>query len=60
MEKSRRAWRKSTYSGATSANCVEVASGTGRVLVRDTQAPETVALTVPATTWRSFTRSLKQ
>jgi Domain of unknown function (DUF397) len=30
-------WRKSSYSDANGANCVEVASGTSRVLVRDTK-----------------------
>lgn len=59
MENSSPAWRKSTYSGGTGGNCVEVASAPGRVLVRDTQTPETVTLSVPAQTWQAFTRSLR-
>jgi hypothetical protein len=30
-------WRKSSYSGAQGGDCVEVGTGAGRVLVRDTK-----------------------
>lgn len=59
MAKSNRAWRKSTYSGATSGNCVEVGNGDDRILVRDTQAREACTLSVSPQAWLVFARSLK-
>jgi hypothetical protein len=50
-------WRKSTYSGGVSGNCVEVAA-TDTVLVRDTVDRDGVTLVVPARAWASFVRSL--
>jgi hypothetical protein len=45
------AWRKSSYSGGQSANCVEVAAlGTG-VAVRDSKAPSEAILTLSAKQW---------
>ncbi|MES9538235.1 DUF397 domain-containing protein [Actinomadura sp. NPDC000600] len=33
-------WRKSSYSGGTGGECVEVAAGAGCVLVRDSKDPD--------------------
>lgn len=48
-------WRKSTYSGGSGGNCVELASQGGQVLVRDTkQAGTGPELTFSASAWRRF------
>jgi hypothetical protein len=47
-------WRKSTYSDGTGGNCVETASGSGAILVRDTTDRGGVTLNVPAQAWRDF------
>lgn len=60
MEKSSRAWRKSTYSGGTGGNCVEVGGTADRVLVRDTKNRETLTLSVSPGAWKTFTRTLKK
>ncbi|MGH3280613.1 MAG: DUF397 domain-containing protein [Trebonia sp.] len=52
-------WRKSSYSGADGGECVEVASTTGTVMVRDTQDRNGHALSVPATAWRAFVVTVK-
>jgi hypothetical protein len=52
-------WRKSTYSDSNGGDCVETASGSDQVLVRDTADRDGVTLTVPAGAWRTFTASLK-
>lgn len=52
-------FRKSTYSGGSGGNCVEVAAD-GTVRVRDTKNPETgPVLRIPAEAWGKFTISLK-
>lgn len=51
-------WRKSTYTNG-GENCVETASGSGVVLVRDTKDRTGGTLTFPAATWQSFANSLK-
>jgi hypothetical protein len=52
-------WRKSTYSDSNGGQCVETASGSDVILVRDTTDRDGVTLTVPAETWRAFTDSLR-
>ena len=52
------AWRKSTYSGSSGGDCVETASDTGTVLVRDTANQNGCTLSVPAAAWERFTKSL--
>ena len=52
-------WRKSSYSGAQSASCVEVATD-GAVLVRDTTDRDGVALGLPPTAWRAFIASINR
>lgn len=51
-------WRKSTYSGATSGNCVEVGHTARHVMVRDTQDREGCTLRVPAPAWQAFTEAV--
>lgn len=48
------AWRKSSYSGGSTPNCVEVATGGGAVLVRDSKSPQTPALRFDRATWSQF------
>jgi len=40
--------------------CVEVATGAGKVLVRDSKDQAGPALAYPADVWRKFLRSAKQ
>ncbi|WP_078594144.1 DUF397 domain-containing protein [Streptomyces sp. NRRL S-920] len=48
-------WRKSSYSGGDSGECVEVADGVpGVVPVRDSKAPEGPALIIGAPAWQAF------
>lgn len=51
------AWRKSSYSGGSGSNgdCVEVAFAGPAVAIRDSKAPASGALAVPARSWRAFT-----
>jgi hypothetical protein len=54
-------WRKSSYSGGQGGNCVEVAGGSRRVLVRDTrQAGTGPVLEFSAQAWRRFADHVKQ
>ncbi|MFI2645141.1 DUF397 domain-containing protein [Streptomyces sp. NPDC018610] len=48
------AWFKSSYSGAEGGECVEVATGTGTVHVRDSKAAAGPVLTVSRTAWAGF------
>lgn len=52
-------WRKSSYSGGSGGQCVEVAAS-GRVLVRDTKANGTgPVLAFSTEAWRQLTDQLK-
>lgn len=53
-ESSHLVFRKSSYSGATTQNCVEVASYPGCAAMRDSRHPEAGHLTFPAAEWRAF------
>jgi hypothetical protein len=54
-------WRKSSYSGGSGGNCVELASQGGRLLVRDTkQAGTGPVLAFSASAWRRFARELSE
>lgn len=53
------AWRKSSYSGGSGGNCVEVADTAAVIAVRDTRDPDGGTLTFTAATWQSFANSLK-
>ncbi|MCP3765673.1 DUF397 domain-containing protein [Streptomyces sp. MAR25Y5] len=54
-------WRKSSYSGSTGGDCVEVADGcpTGAVPVRDSKNPVGPILTVSAPAWQTFVNGLR-
>ncbi|WP_052851466.1 DUF397 domain-containing protein [Streptomyces avicenniae] len=55
MQAKQPAWRKSSYSGNTGGNCVEVAGGVpGVVPVRDSKVAEGPVLAFPVTAWRAF------
>jgi hypothetical protein len=45
-------WRKATYSGDNGGACIEVASTSGRVMVRDTADRDGVTLAVTPAAWR--------
>jgi uncharacterized protein DUF397 len=51
------AWFKSSYSGAEGGECVEVASGTAAVHVRDSKDVAGPVLTVSPQAWADFVRS---
>ncbi|MDA8372554.1 MAG: DUF397 domain-containing protein [Nocardiopsaceae bacterium] len=52
-------FRKSSYSGSTTQNCVEVAEMSGAVAVRDSQNPNLGHLTFGAAEWRAFLAEAK-
>jgi hypothetical protein len=52
-------WRKSSYSGSSGNNCVEVASSDAAVLVRDTTNRAWAMLKIDAVAWQRFTASLR-
>jgi Domain of unknown function (DUF397) len=47
-------WRKSSYSGSSGNDCVEVAKSDNTVLVRDTANRAGAVLAVPADAWHVF------
>jgi hypothetical protein len=51
-------WRKSSYSDANGGECLETASGSGLVLVRDTTDRGGFTLAVPASAWQAFIAAL--
>jgi hypothetical protein len=51
-------WRKSSYSGSN-GSCVETASDSGTVLVRDTTDRDGGTLGFRAEAWRAFTRGIQ-
>jgi hypothetical protein len=58
MDLSTAAWRKSSYS-AGNGSCVEVASHSPAVAVRDSKNPTGPALIVSPLAWRSFLAAIK-
>ncbi|WP_338677873.1 DUF397 domain-containing protein [Streptomyces sp. SCSIO 30461] len=53
-------WRKSSYSGGSGANCLEVADDhPGIVPVRDSKDPEGPKLVFPAAAWTAFVTDVK-
>lgn len=49
------AWFKSSYSGSSGDNCVEVAVHVEAILVRDSKDTDRQALTVSRDAWSAFT-----
>jgi len=58
MEDTNMNWRKATYSNG-GENCVETASGSGVVLVRDTKDRDGETLAFSTGAWKRFTASLQ-
>jgi hypothetical protein len=53
-------WRKSSHSvNSGGANCVEVGTVSGAILVRDTTSRADTTLTVSPSAWSTFTSTLK-
>jgi Domain of unknown function (DUF397) len=52
-------WVKSSGSGPTGGNCVEVAALGDRVAVRDSRHPAGPALVFPAAAWDAFVAAAK-
>ncbi len=52
-------WRKSSYSNGQGGDCVETASHSGLVMVRDTANRQGFTLEVAAEAWAAFTNGLK-
>jgi Domain of unknown function (DUF397) len=53
-------WRKSSYSGGSGGNCVEVATNLpGVIAVRDSKDPDGPALTLTPAQWRSFAAAVQ-
>jgi hypothetical protein len=52
-------WRKSTYSSANGGECVELASGQGAILVRDTTSRDGLTLSCPPAAWTAFLTTLR-
>ncbi|MEU5089166.1 DUF397 domain-containing protein [Streptomyces sp. NPDC006743] len=54
-------WRKSTYSGGGDGDaCVEIASFSTQVAVRDSKAPARGVLSVPAPSFAAFVEAVKR
>lgn len=52
-------WRKSTFSGGSNGDCLEVADGHPSIPVRDSKNPHGPALVFPSATWSSFVTGIK-
>ena len=52
-------WRKSSYTSSNGGNCVEVASLTGAVAVRDSKNPDGGTLVLSPAAWRALIASVK-
>jgi len=53
-------WRKSSYSGQSGGNCIEVAGDDSRVLVRDTKDRVGIVLRFTPDAWRKFADKVKR
>ncbi len=53
-------WRKSSYSGDNSGNCVEVADDDNRVMIRDSKNRAGVVLRFSAESWRHFADKVRR
>jgi hypothetical protein len=55
----RQTWIKSSYSGASGGNCIEVNDRTSDVLVRDTKDRQGTVLRFPPDAWRRLVKQVK-
>ncbi|MEU5623548.1 DUF397 domain-containing protein [Streptomyces tendae] len=53
-------WYKSSYSGGSGGNCLEVATGTAAVPVRDSKNPEGPTLRFQAHAWSVFVDGVRR
>ncbi len=53
-------WRKSSYSGQSGGNCIEVADDDSRELVRDTKDRVGIVLRFTPDAWRKFADKVKR
>lgn len=53
------AWRKSSYSGGSQGQCIEVADLADRQGIRDSKHPEGPVLAVPTSAFAHFTAAVK-
>ena len=53
-------WRKSSYSGGSGGNCVEVADAASVIAVRDTKDSDGGTLTFAVGAWAAFTATFKR
>lgn len=60
MDTERVHWFKSSYSGGSGTECVEVADLDTAVGVRDSKRPEGAYISVRAITWAEFVTTLRQ
>jgi len=52
-------WRKSSYSGNSGGQCVEVGNAAALIAVRDSKDPDGSVLAVVAGTWAAFAERVK-
>jgi Domain of unknown function (DUF397) len=52
-------WRKSSFSGGNSDNCVEVKDLGGAKALRDTEDPDGAILTIQTGSWDAFVAGVK-
>jgi hypothetical protein len=53
-------WRKSSYSGSTGGDCVEVARLDARQMVRDSKNPEGSVLVLHLDAWAAMVSQIKR
>lgn len=58
-DRSRLTWYKSSYSGGSGSECVEVAPHLAGLLVRDSKDPAGAVLDFPASSWAAFTEDVR-
>lgn len=52
-------WRKSSRSGSSGTECVEIAFATDATAVRDSKNPGGTVLTFPSTGWSTFLHTVR-
>ena len=52
-------WRKSSYSGGNGGDCVEVATLSNGIAVRDSKDPDGPKLIFTPAAWTAFTQTLR-
>jgi hypothetical protein len=53
-------WRKSSHSGGSGGQCLEVAQLAGTIGVRDSKSPNTPHLVFGVADWRAFAQRVKR